>query len=73
MRGCAGLAGETGVQVSALCLPDTANNYVLAWLMARTPSAIPLIAASNEIQLDDNLGALAVEAEQLATLDAASA
>ena len=41
--------------------------------MAATPSAIPLIAASSEAQLDENLGALGVElsAGQLARLDSA--
>ena len=53
----------------------TANQIVLAWLRATTPPAIPLIAASNEAQLEENLGALALDlsAEQLATLDAAAA
>jgi len=53
----------------------TANQVVLAWLMATSPTAIPLIAASDEAQLEENLGALTVElpAEQLATLDGASA
>ena len=51
------------------------NQVVLAWLMAATPHAIPLVAASTEAQLDENLGALALRlsAEQLETLDAASA
>ena len=58
------VADETGV---------SANQVVLAWLMAAPPSAIPLIAASSEAQLEENLGALDVElsAEQLATLGAA--
>lgn len=53
----------------------SANQVVLAWLMATTPTAIPLIAASSEAQLDDNLGALGVELspDQLALLDSASA
>jgi aryl-alcohol dehydrogenase-like predicted oxidoreductase len=53
----------------------SANQVVLAWLMGTTPSAIPVISASNEAQLDENLGSLAVElsAEQLATLDNAGA
>lgn len=43
--------------------------------MATSPSAIPLIAASTEAQLDENLGALAVELspEQVASLNTASA
>jgi aryl-alcohol dehydrogenase-like predicted oxidoreductase len=43
--------------------------------MATTPAAIPLIAAGNDAQLDDNLDAVVVELspQQLATLDAASA
>ena len=51
----------------------TANQVVLAWLAATTPAAIPLISASSEAQLDENLGALGVElsAEQLGRLDAA--
>ena len=50
------------------------NQIVLAWLMATTPSATPLIAASTHAQLDENVGALAVElsADQLARLDAAA-
>jgi aryl-alcohol dehydrogenase-like predicted oxidoreductase len=42
--------------------------------MASTPSAIPLTAASNEAQLDENLGALSVELtdEQMTTLTTAS-
>ena len=52
----------------------TLNQVVLAWLMAANPRSLPLIAASNDAQLDENLGALEVELtpEQLATLDAAS-
>jgi aryl-alcohol dehydrogenase-like predicted oxidoreductase len=51
----------------------SANQIVLAWLIATTPAAIPLIAGSNDAQLDDNLGSLTVELspDQLATLDAA--
>jgi aryl-alcohol dehydrogenase-like predicted oxidoreductase len=43
--------------------------------MATTPAAIPLIAAGDDAQLDDNLSALVVElsSQQLATLDGASA
>ena len=53
----------------------TRNQVVLAWLMAGTPSAIPLIAASSEAQLDENLGALGVELtdEQISTLNTGSA
>jgi aryl-alcohol dehydrogenase-like predicted oxidoreductase len=60
------IADETGA---------SANQVVLGWLMATSPSAIPLIAASTETQLDENLGALSVEltTEQLELLDAASA
>jgi aryl-alcohol dehydrogenase-like predicted oxidoreductase len=58
------VAGETGV---------SANQVVLAWLMRTTPSAIPLISASSQAQLEENLGALGVELSvaQLATLDSA--
>ena len=53
----------------------TRNQVVLAWLMAGTPSAIPLIAASSEAQLDENLGALGVELtdQQITTLNTGSA
>ena len=73
------LGADTDARLAALrhvtrSSGTTANQVVLAWLMASTPTAIPLIAASNEAQLDDNLGALNVEltGEQLNALDAAS-
>jgi aryl-alcohol dehydrogenase-like predicted oxidoreductase len=57
------VAGETGA---------TPNQVVLAWLLRGTPPVIPLIGASSEAQLDENLGALEVElsAEHLERLDA---
>ena len=57
------VADETGAN---------ANQLVLAWLMATTPSAIPVISASTEAQLEQNLAALAVDlsAEVLTMLDA---
>jgi aryl-alcohol dehydrogenase-like predicted oxidoreductase len=57
------VAGETGA---------TPNQVVLAWLLRGTPPVIPLIGASSEEQLAENLGALEVElsAEQLERLDA---
>jgi aryl-alcohol dehydrogenase-like predicted oxidoreductase len=57
------VAGETGA---------TPNQVVLAWLLRGTPPVIPLIGASSEAQLDENLGALEVElsAEQLERLEA---
>jgi len=74
------LGPDTDARLSALqqvarAAGASANQVVLAWLMATTPAAFPLIAASNDAQLDDNLGALAVElsAEQLAILNAAAA
>jgi aryl-alcohol dehydrogenase-like predicted oxidoreductase len=45
------VAAETGA---------TPNQVVLAWLLQSTPAVIPLIAASNTTQLDENLGALQV-------------
>ncbi|GHO99079.1 aldo/keto reductase [Reticulibacter mediterranei] len=45
------VAAETGA---------TANQIVLAWLLQDTPSVIPVIAASNKTQLDENLGTLQV-------------
>jgi aryl-alcohol dehydrogenase-like predicted oxidoreductase len=58
------VAGETGA---------TPNQVVLAWMMQGTPPVIPLIGASGEEQLAENLGALDVElsAEQLERLSAA--
>ena len=51
----------------------TPNQVVLAWMMHGTPPVIPLIGASSEEQLAENLGALEVElsAEQLERLSAA--
>ena len=56
------VAGETGA---------TPNQVVLAWLLRGTPPVIPLIGASSEEQLAENLGALEVElsAEQIARLN----
>jgi aryl-alcohol dehydrogenase-like predicted oxidoreductase len=50
----------------------TPNQVVLAWMMQGTPRVIPLIGASSEEQLAENLGALEVElsAEQLERLSA---
>ena len=36
------------------------NQVILAWMMQANPPAIPLIAASSEAQLDENLGALSL-------------
>ena len=49
----------------------TPNQVVLAWLLRGTPPVIPLIGASSEEQLAENLGALEVElsAEQLERLN----
>ena len=44
-------AAETG---------GTVNQIVLAWLIRSCPAVIPLVAASNEKQLDENLAALDV-------------
>jgi aryl-alcohol dehydrogenase-like predicted oxidoreductase len=51
----------------------TPNKVVLAWMMHGTPPVIPLIGASSEEQLAENLGALDVQlsGEQLARLSAA--
>jgi aryl-alcohol dehydrogenase-like predicted oxidoreductase len=53
----------------------TANQVVLAWPTATTPAAIPVISASSEGQLEENIRALGVELspEQLGTLDRAAA
>jgi aryl-alcohol dehydrogenase-like predicted oxidoreductase len=49
------------------------NQVILAWMMQSTPPAIPLIAASSEEQLDENLGALnlTLTADQMTRLNAA--
>lgn len=46
------------------------NQVILAWMMQSSPTAIPLIAASSEAQLNENLGALdlALSPEQLSRL-----
>ena len=53
----------------------TANQVVLAWMAQSDPAVIPLFGASRVEQLQENLGALAVElsAEQMARLNDASA
>lgn len=38
----------------------TPNQVVLAWLMQSTPAALPLIAVSSKVQLQENLGSLHV-------------
>ncbi len=74
------LGADTDARLAALqqvaaAANASVNQVVLAWLLASTPTAIPLIAASNEAQLDENLGALKIElsSQQLETLNAASA
>jgi aryl-alcohol dehydrogenase-like predicted oxidoreductase len=42
----------------------TVNQVILCWMMQSSPSVLPLIAASDEAQLQDNLGALAIELSQ---------
>jgi aryl-alcohol dehydrogenase-like predicted oxidoreductase len=51
----------------------TPNQVVLAWMLQGTPPAIPLIGASGEAQLEENLAALDVDLseDQLARLSAA--
>ncbi|GHO62635.1 aldo/keto reductase [Ktedonobacter sp. SOSP1-52] len=58
-------SSETEARLSALATVAaetgaTPNQVVLAWLLQSTPAVIPLIAASNTTQLDENLGALHV-------------
>jgi aryl-alcohol dehydrogenase-like predicted oxidoreductase len=49
----------------------TVNQVVLAWMLQSTPPVLPLIAASDEAQLAENLGALEVQlsADQMARLN----
>jgi aryl-alcohol dehydrogenase-like predicted oxidoreductase len=56
------IAGETDV---------TVNQVILSWMLHTTPTIIPLIAASTEEQLQENMGALDVRltAQQMAWLD----
>jgi aryl-alcohol dehydrogenase-like predicted oxidoreductase len=51
------------------------NQVALAWLNASTPPAIPLVAASSEAQLSENLGAMDIrlDAEHMRRLDSAGA
>jgi aryl-alcohol dehydrogenase-like predicted oxidoreductase len=60
------VAAETGAPV---------NQVILAWMMQSTPPVIPLIAASTEEQLDENLGALdlTLTADQMTRLNTAGA
>ncbi|MFO7321375.1 MAG: aldo/keto reductase [Chloroflexota bacterium] len=58
------IAEETG---------GTVNQVVMAWMMQLSPSILPIIAASNEEQLRDNLGALDIRLsdEQMERLNSA--
>ncbi len=60
------VAGETGA---------TANQVLYAWMMQSTPPVIPLMAASNDAQMTENLGALDVTLSeaQMTRLNEASA
>lgn len=53
----------------------TANQVVLAWMVQSDPVVIPLVGASAVDQLEESLGALAIElsADQMARLNNASA
>ena len=53
----------------------TANQLLYAWMMQSTPPVIPLMAASNDVQMTENLGALDVTLSeaQMARLNEASA
>jgi len=53
----------------------TANQVVLAWMVQSDPVVIPLVGASAVDQLEESLGALAIElsADQMARLHNASA
>jgi len=74
------LGPDTDARVAALkvvCeeVGATANQVVLAWMAQSDPAVIPVFGASRVEQLQENLGALAVElsAEQMARLNDASA
>ena len=51
----------------------TANQVVLAWMLHHNPPVIPIIAVSNDTQMDENLAALELKlnAKQMARLDQA--
>jgi aryl-alcohol dehydrogenase-like predicted oxidoreductase len=53
----------------------TANQVIYAWMLQSTPPVIPLMAASNDAQMTENLGALdlALTNAQMARLTEASA
>lgn len=53
----------------------TANQVIYAWMMQSAPPVIPLMAASNDAQMTENLGALEVELSeaQMARLNGAGA
>ncbi len=52
-------------------LGATINQIILRWMLQSSPSVIPLIAASDETQLQENLGALQIQlsAEQMQRLN----
>ena len=59
------MAAETGA---------TSSQVVIAWLLGSTPAIIPLMAASSEAQLTENLAAasIALTPEQMQRLDNAA-
>ena len=63
------------LQAVAAELGATANQVVYAWMMQSDPPVIPLMAASTDEQMAENLGALEVtlSAEQMERLNEASA
>ena len=74
------LGPDTDARLAALKVVSeevgaTANQVVLAWMVQSDPVVIPLVGASTVDQLEENLGALAIElsAEQMARLNDASA
>jgi aryl-alcohol dehydrogenase-like predicted oxidoreductase len=56
-------------------LGATPSQVAIAWLLARRPPVLPIVGATSEAQLEENLGALDLQltAEQAGRLDAVSA
>ena len=74
--------GKSGPEVSLATLRavaretgTTPNQVIYAWMMQSNPPVIPLMAASNDAQMDENLRALDVvlSPDEMERLNSASA
>ena len=55
------LVGNAAVQEAATKYGVTAHQIVLAWLLARSPSILPIPGTGSSAHLEDNVAAAAIE------------